>query len=224
MSARLRSALMQLRLDGVPARALDVGCGANAAADLLHDLLPAWTFYGLDTDGDALRRARDNFPAQHLIQADARSLPGLLRARFGLVLLRHPDLYRHRAAWMRIVPTLPALLAPGAALLIALYAPEEVDLIRGLPLPPAFPLNGLCAGQSRRPGSLPAGLQPRDGMTCVPPLRAVLAGASRRARQVPSPRVGRGKRAARLRDARRGEVNRLKWIHSPARRATTTGW
>jgi len=120
---------------------------------VLHETLPGWTFYGIDIDGSALQRARATFPAQHLIQADARSLPGLLHTRFGLILLRHPDLYRHRAAWMRIIPTLPALLAPGAALLIALYAPEEADLIRKLTLPPAYPLNGLApvnlAGQDR---------------------------------------------------------------------------
>jgi SAM-dependent methyltransferase len=153
MSARLRSALRQLPLAGMPARALDIGCGANAAANVLHDLLPGWTFYGIDIDHDALKHAQVGFPAQYLIQADARTLPGLFRACFGLIVLRHPDLYRHRAAWKQIIPVLPALLAPGGSLLIALYAPEEVELIRGLPLPPPYPLNGLApvnlAGQDR---------------------------------------------------------------------------
>jgi trans-aconitate methyltransferase len=134
--ARLRSVLAQLPLAGLPPYLLDVGCGRYPSARLLRDVLPAWALYGLDLDREALRRARRDAPFLRLVQADANTLPGLLRARFGLVLVRHPDLYR-QAAWCRIIPRLPALLVPGGCLLVTLYAPEEVEALRLLDLPPA---------------------------------------------------------------------------------------
>jgi SAM-dependent methyltransferase len=134
--ARLRSILAQLPLADLPPRLLNVGCGVFPSARLVRDVLPAWALYGLDLDGTALRRARRDTPSLRLVQADAKDLPGLLRARFGLVVVRHPDVHR-RPAWCRIVPRLPALLAPGGLLLITLYAPEEVDTVRALNLPPA---------------------------------------------------------------------------------------
>jgi SAM-dependent methyltransferase len=139
--ARLRSILAQLPLRGLPARALDVGCGAFPSAEALRETLPGWTIYGLDRDGEALRRARQEAPFLRLIRADARDLPGLLRATFGLIVVRHPDLFRYRAAWSQIIAALPGLLAPGGALLIALHAPEEVEIVRALDLPPALPLD-----------------------------------------------------------------------------------
>jgi SAM-dependent methyltransferase len=141
MYTRLLSALAQLPLDGLPPRVLNVGCGAYPSAQSLREALPGWTLFGVDIDGDALRRAR--FPDLHLIQADARCLP--VRGPFGLVIIRHPDLYRSYTAWAQVIPALPALLAPGGVLLITLYAPEEVELIRALSLPPAYSLDGLAS-------------------------------------------------------------------------------
>jgi trans-aconitate methyltransferase len=144
MSARLRSALTQIPLAGLPPRLLNVGCGAYHSAGVLREVLPGWRRYGVDLDGEALRCARDHTPDLRLVQADARSLPALLRTLFGLILVRHPDLYQCRAAWNQIIPALPALLPPGGALLVALYTPEEVDIIRALAPLPAYPLNGLA--------------------------------------------------------------------------------
>jgi SAM-dependent methyltransferase len=141
MYARLRSALAQLPLDDLPPCVLNVGCGAYPSAQILRDALPGWTLYGMDIDGDALRRARR--PDLHLVQADARHLP--LRASFGLVTIRHPDLYRSYTAWAQSMPSLFSNLAPGGLLLITLYAPEEVELIRALNLPPAFALDDLAS-------------------------------------------------------------------------------
>jgi SAM-dependent methyltransferase len=141
MYARLRSALAQLPLDDLPPRVLNVGCGTYPSAQTLRDALPSWTLVGVDIDGDALRRAR--CPDLHLVQADARDLP--LRARFGLVIIRHPDLYRSYTAWAQIVPSLRACLVPQGLLLITVYAPEEVELIRALSLPPVFALDGLAS-------------------------------------------------------------------------------
>jgi SAM-dependent methyltransferase len=144
MSARLRSALAQIPLDGLPPRVLNVGCGIYPSARTLREALPGWALYGVDLDGEALRRARRQTPDLHLIQADARCLPALLRTSFGLIVVRHPDLYGSRAAWSQIISALPALLTPRAALLITVYAPEEAEVIRALTLPPAYPLDGLA--------------------------------------------------------------------------------
>jgi SAM-dependent methyltransferase len=130
---RLRSIVIQLPLAELPPRLLEVGCGDDPG----FALLPGWTGYGLDLDGAALRRARH----PRLIQADARHLPGLLHTQFGMILIRHPDLFRHRAAWGEVIPRLPALLAPGGLLLITVYAPEEVEIVQALDLPPIYPLD-----------------------------------------------------------------------------------
>ncbi len=131
--ARLRSLITALALDGTTPRAISVGCGAFPSAWVLREMLPGWAVYGLDRDGSVLRAARRDAPFTRLVQADGRALPGLLRTRFGLILVRHPDLFRYRTAWAGIFPGLPALLAPGGALLATFYAPEEVDAVLALP-------------------------------------------------------------------------------------------
>ena len=139
--ARLRSLLAQLPLDSLPPRALEVGCGAYPAARVLAEVLPGWVLYGIDCDGEALRHARQEAPSLRLLQADALQLPGLLCARFGLILVRHPDLYRHLDTWRAIIGGLPSLLPPRGVLVITLYTPEEVDAIHLPGLPPLFPLD-----------------------------------------------------------------------------------
>jgi hypothetical protein len=128
---RLQSLVIQLPLAELPPRLLEVGCGDDPVS------VPGWTCYGLDLDGAALRRARH----PRLIQADARHLPELLHTHFGMILIRHPDLFRHRAAWGDVIPRLPALLVPGGLLLITVYAPEEVEIVWALDLPPIYPLD-----------------------------------------------------------------------------------
>jgi len=138
---RLNSLLVQLPLPDGPGRLLDVGCGDCPAALTLRHALPGWTIYGLDLDPGELRRAHLRAADLRLICADASHLPGLLRQRFGLILVRHPDLSLRRRAWSRIIPRLPLSLAPGGVLLITLYTAPEADLLRGLPLPPPYPLD-----------------------------------------------------------------------------------
>ncbi len=142
---RLRSVIERLPLAGLPPRLLNVGCGAFPSAGELRAALPGWALVGVDLDGKALQSAATQRTAQqanglHLVQADAAALPLARLARFGLVLVRHPDVFRRRA-WAEIIPRLPARLAPGGMLVIMVYAPEEVRLIRALPLPPDFPLD-----------------------------------------------------------------------------------
>lgn len=139
--ARLHSLLIALPGVDLPPLLLNVGCGDFSSNLTIRTALPGWTLYGIDLDHAALVRARQQNPAPQVIQADATNLPGLLHATFGLILVRHPDLFRHRAAWSRIIPALPVSLAPGGFLVITLYAPEEVELIRTLRLPPAYPLD-----------------------------------------------------------------------------------
>lgn len=148
---RLRAILDHLPLDGVPPHALNIGCGDFPSLRTLRDALPGWMIVGMDRDGPALRRARQSLRMDcaaplHLIQADARDLPDLFShdhtpAPFGLIMLRHPDVFRHRAIWEQTIPALPALLAPGGVLLITLYAPEETEIIRALDLPPLVQLD-----------------------------------------------------------------------------------
>jgi SAM-dependent methyltransferase len=142
---RLRAILERLPLDGVPPHALNIGCGDFPSLRTLRDALPGWMIVGMDRDGPALRRARQSLRADcaaplHLIQADARDLPGLFNrdhapAPFGLIMLRHPDVFRHRAMREQAIPALPTLLAPGGVLLITLYSLEETEIIRALHLP-----------------------------------------------------------------------------------------
>ncbi len=135
---RLHTLLVRLPVAGLPPQLLSVGCGDCPEAATVQAALPGWTFYGIDVDGDALRHARHTSPALGLVRADASHLPGLLRARFGVILLRHPDLFQRRAAWRRIIPALPESLAPGGVLLVTLYTPEETEFVRAL-LPAADP-------------------------------------------------------------------------------------
>ncbi len=140
--ARLRSVLRLLPAERLPPRLLNVGCGPFPAARTLHGARADWTLWGLDRDGHALRiarRAHSDLPLV-LVRADARTLPGLLRGTFGLVIIRHPDLHRRRA-WQAILPRLGELVAPGGALLVTLYAAAEADLLPTRTLPSLLPLD-----------------------------------------------------------------------------------
>ncbi len=140
-SSRLRSVLTQFPTEGLPPRVLNVGCGDYPAAAALRQAREGWTLYGLDRDEAALRRARQSDPALRLVCADARDAPRIFRARFGLVLVRHPDIFRDKAMWAVALPRLLALLAAGGVLLITCYTAEESALLAALELPPALALD-----------------------------------------------------------------------------------
>lgn len=142
---RLYGIIDQLPVIGLPPRLLNVGCGDFPCAATLSTALPGWMLVGVDRDGDALRCAgspngRNNTGAL-LIQADARDLPVVLGAQFGVILVRHPDLFRSRAAWLAALVELVHLLAPDGVLVITLYAPEEVELIHAADLLPLATLD-----------------------------------------------------------------------------------
>ena len=108
---RLASILDQLPVS-TTARALSVGCGAYHAVYTLCDQFPGWTYVGLDRDHGALQTAQriiNGVRGVQLVQGDALALPGLLHTRFGLILVRHPDLFLHLADWHTIMHRLPAL-------------------------------------------------------------------------------------------------------------------
>lgn len=130
---RLRSVVSALSTANLPPRLLSVGCGVYPCAATLHGARPGWTLWGIDRDGAALREARRRDPLLRLVQADVRTLPGLLVGGFGLVLVRHPDLFRS-AGWAVVLPGLRGLVAPGGALVITLYALDEAEMVRRLGL------------------------------------------------------------------------------------------
>lgn len=143
---RLYSVLDQLPVIGLPPRLLNVGCGDFPCAPTLAAALPGWMVVGVDRDGAALRRAAaHNGPPRgstpHLVQGDARDLTALLRAQFGVILVRHPDIFHSRATWTIALPGLVHLLVPGGILVISLYAPEETEMVRALALPPPLALD-----------------------------------------------------------------------------------
>lgn len=138
---RLRSVFDQLPLDGLPRRLLNVGCGDYPSLPIVTDTLPAWTSLGLDLDLPALRRAARRLPRPPVVQADAARLPFARNASFGLIMVRHPDVFRRRTAWSRLLPTLAGRLAPNGLLVITVFTGGEVALIRRLPLPPHLALN-----------------------------------------------------------------------------------
>ncbi len=136
---RLESILRTLPAIATP-RVLNVGCGAFPSALSLRKVFPDWQIFGLDLDRQALRQAHDSDSGLYLVQADMRDLPQVMHARFGLVLVRHPDLFRHPQAWEAVIPRLPAMLAPGGVLLITLYSPHEAAMLTGYKLPAPDPL------------------------------------------------------------------------------------
>ncbi len=137
---RLESVLQQLTQDTAP-RVLNVGCGAFPSAPTLRRARPGWALYGIDTNRAALRQARASDPRLRLLQADIRTLPHILHQTFGLILVRHPDLFRHPQTWEDVIPRLPAMLAPGGALLVTLYSPHEAAILAGFDLPPPAKLD-----------------------------------------------------------------------------------
>jgi SAM-dependent methyltransferase len=124
--ARLISVLRQLP---PPRRALDLGCGdcRDAAAYYESGWTPDTLLVGLDLDFHTLHQA--NKSAIHPVQADLTRLP--LRARFDLILVRHPDVARQPAAWEFALNHLIDWLADPGFALITTYGVSEVDSLRG---------------------------------------------------------------------------------------------
>lgn len=137
---RLESVLRQLPVVDTP-RVLSVGCGTYPCAFTLRHVHPAWALYGVDIDMRALRQAREADRGLRLVQADMRDLPGLLRTSFGLILVRHPDLFRHPQAWETVIPRLLSMLAPDGWLVVTVYSSHESAILDDLALPPPQPLN-----------------------------------------------------------------------------------
>lgn len=137
---RLESILHQLP-QSTATCVLSVGCGTFPSALTLRRTRPGWTLYGIDMDRAALCQALENDPRLCLVQADIRDLPDVLRRSFGLIMVRHPDLFRHPQTWEAVIPRLPAMLAPGGTLLITLYSPHEASILDGFGLPQRLALD-----------------------------------------------------------------------------------
>ena len=125
-SARLGSILAQLP---TPRRVLELGCGHRpvlAAPNALH--------FAVDHDDRALRSAHLPVSARLLLmQADIAHLP--LRARFDLILARHPDVDRHPETWQFVLLRAHEYLEASGVLLVTVYSPLEAELIRSWATP-----------------------------------------------------------------------------------------
>jgi hypothetical protein len=82
----------------------------------------------LDTDVEALGRARKQAATNHLIQADINYLP--LQRQFDLVLARHPDIDLHKNDWQAVLATIGNLLTYRGFLVITTYSVHEVETLR----------------------------------------------------------------------------------------------
>lgn len=124
-TARLISVLRQLP---PPRCALDLGCGdCRSRAAYYESGWPSDTLLvGLDLNFQALRQA--NRRAIHLLQADLLHLP--LRARFDLILMRHPDVARQPTAWQFALSHLDCWLTQSGAAVITAYSVPEMDTMR----------------------------------------------------------------------------------------------
>jgi ubiquinone/menaquinone biosynthesis C-methylase UbiE len=137
-TARLASILRQFPRS---LRALEVGCGSCPGLALCA--APGAVAVGLDLDLAALRQARRQYPGVWLVQADSARLP--FRDQFDLILVRHPDLDRHRNAWEWALRDLASLLSDSGLLLVTAYSAPEIETARGwltrsglAPVPPIF--------------------------------------------------------------------------------------
>lgn len=105
--------------------------------------MPGVFYFGVDLDHGALRRAgrtlqSNLYPSDnhneaisqcrfHLIQADIIYLP--LRVRLDLILVRHPDVDRHRCDWERVFTGVAHLLTTPGTLIVTTYSIPELELI-----------------------------------------------------------------------------------------------
>ena len=125
-SVRLNSILAQLP---VPRRVLELGCGdcpVVAAPDAFH--------VAIDQNDVALQTAQIPAAARlFLAQADIVRLP--FKARFDLILARHPDVDRHRDSWRLALTHAHEYLAARGVLLVTVYSLPEVDLIESWRIP-----------------------------------------------------------------------------------------
>ncbi len=111
-------------------RILDLGCGDGRCAGALKAYFPDAAIYGVDHDLAALRNMRIGIQA---VLADVRALP--FASRFGLIVIRHPNVDRAFVAWQQALSKVETRLAEGGILLITCYSAPEAERLRGW-LPP----------------------------------------------------------------------------------------
>ena len=121
---RFASILRDLPIPPAPARTLTLGCGAFPSYGMLYERWSHWLHIGLDYDLDELRFA----PLAPLVHADAGHLP--FGRSFALILVRHPDIARHREAWAVIMEGCSRVLAKGGLLVVTTYDLDEMDFAR----------------------------------------------------------------------------------------------
>ncbi|MHB8627946.1 MAG: class I SAM-dependent methyltransferase [Aggregatilineales bacterium] len=117
-----------LRLLPAPAvpLVLDLGCGTARCALAIQERWPGVGIVGLDRDRAALKH-RPNVVAP--VQADLCAMP-VPMSRFGLIVIRHPDVHRAPERWQAAIRAAPQLLCVGGLLLVTCYSLSELDQIR----------------------------------------------------------------------------------------------
>lgn len=136
---------------------LELGCGDDPEA-ALYFVPTGETILGVDYDSAMLGSVRAYY--SYLVQANITRLP--LRAKFALIIARHPDIDRRRTDWQYALTTAQSWLAEDGLLLVTLYSLGEHEQVRawlrGTTLQP-YPL---------LPDSLtPPGLDGRDRFVMV---------------------------------------------------------
>jgi SAM-dependent methyltransferase len=113
-----------LRRFPAPRSILDIGCGDCRDVPAYRDVLSDVPIVGIDQDRSALHLAhRHNVLA---VEANIATLP--LQSTFDLVLMRHPDLDRHRADWENVLHVVSRW--QNSILLITTYSAAEMDQIQ----------------------------------------------------------------------------------------------
>jgi len=104
---------------------LDLGCGTVLDATSYAEQWPSARLFAVDWDVAALQMIRPSGLGLRL-QADGRHLP--FAAIFEVIVIRHPDVDRHRERWHKIIKEVARVLR--GTILVTTYTGTECDQIR----------------------------------------------------------------------------------------------
>jgi 16S rRNA G1207 methylase RsmC len=123
---RLRSILTQLPL---PQHILELGCGAFSEASVYRQMFPEAMIVGVDNNESVLEQARHTNRALNIAfaLADGTAMP--FAKVFDLILIRHPNIDRHRQSWKQIFIDANKYLKPGGHLVATVYSLPEYEQV-----------------------------------------------------------------------------------------------
>ena len=106
---------------------LDLGCGSAECANPIKQRWPEAHITGIDRNGLVLPSVPSFVTA---VQADVCALP-FKPAVFGLIIIRHPDVFRRSIDWKAAINGSARLLSNTGCLLITCYSLPEAERING---------------------------------------------------------------------------------------------